>query len=82
MTDPSLPMDEICATLWVSSATLYRYMDPKGEVRRPVKLTGGRPKANPPEASDLKPLPGGGEVPVGRSPLYTRSRVIRRQYLK
>jgi predicted DNA-binding transcriptional regulator AlpA len=34
MSDPTLAVDEICATLGVSRATLYRYVDPKGEVRR------------------------------------------------
>jgi predicted DNA-binding transcriptional regulator AlpA len=33
MSDPSLSVDEICATLGVSRATLYRYVNPKGEVR-------------------------------------------------
>ncbi len=34
MSDPALSVDEICATLRVSRATLYRYVDPKGQVRR------------------------------------------------
>jgi DNA invertase Pin-like site-specific DNA recombinase len=34
MSDPTLQADEICATLGVSRATLYRYVDPKGQVRR------------------------------------------------
>ncbi len=34
MSDPTLAVEEICATLGVSRATLYRYVDPKGEVRR------------------------------------------------
>jgi DNA invertase Pin-like site-specific DNA recombinase len=34
MSDPTLQVDEICATLGVSRATLYRYVDPKGAVRR------------------------------------------------
>jgi predicted DNA-binding transcriptional regulator AlpA len=34
MSDPSLQVEEICATLGVSRATLYRYVDPKGEVRQ------------------------------------------------
>ena len=34
MSDPSLAVDDICNTLGVSRATLYRYVDPKGEVRR------------------------------------------------
>ncbi len=33
MSDPTLQVDEVCATLGVSRATLYRYVDPKGEVR-------------------------------------------------
>ncbi len=34
MSDPTLQVDEICATLGVSRATLYRYVGPTGEVRR------------------------------------------------
>ena len=34
MGDPTLPIDEICRTLGVSRATLYRYVAPDGTVRR------------------------------------------------
>jgi DNA invertase Pin-like site-specific DNA recombinase len=34
MSDPTLAVEEICATLGVSRATLYRYVDPNGEVRQ------------------------------------------------
>jgi DNA invertase Pin-like site-specific DNA recombinase len=33
MQDASVSVDEICRTLQVSRATLYRYVGPKGEVR-------------------------------------------------
>ena len=34
MSDPTLQVDEICTTLGISRATLYRYVDPKGQLRR------------------------------------------------
>jgi predicted DNA-binding transcriptional regulator AlpA len=34
MSDPTLQVDEVCTTLGVSRATLYRYVGPMGEVRR------------------------------------------------
>jgi predicted DNA-binding transcriptional regulator AlpA len=34
MSDPTLQVDEICTTLGVSRATLYRYVDPQGQVRQ------------------------------------------------
>ena len=34
MQDPSVAVDEICRTLRVSRATLYRYVGPAGQLRR------------------------------------------------
>jgi DNA invertase Pin-like site-specific DNA recombinase len=34
MSDPTLAVEEVCRTLGVSRATLYRYVGPTGEVRR------------------------------------------------
>ena len=33
MQDPAVSVDEICATLGISRATLYRYVGPDGEIR-------------------------------------------------
>jgi hypothetical protein len=33
MQDPAVSVDEICRTLRVSRATLYRYVSPHGQVR-------------------------------------------------
>lgn len=32
--DPSVTVEEICRTLRISRATLYRYVSPTGKVRR------------------------------------------------
>jgi AcrR family transcriptional regulator len=43
MGDPDLPIDEICRTLDVSRATLYRHVGPGGEIRSSALRRTGKP---------------------------------------
>ena len=55
MGQPETKIDELCIELGVSRQTLYRHMNPKGELRPDGEKLLGRKKKGPPSAGRAQP---------------------------